>query len=88
MTLNVQLQLTPETIEVLRQRASAHGENLDVYISKLVAEEVQADSEAPHHVDSKSKDFGEWFKSWANRHPRVKHIIDDSRESIYAGCGE
>ncbi|MBL8812700.1 MAG: hypothetical protein JNM43_21220 [Planctomycetaceae bacterium] len=63
MTLNVQLQLTPETIEKLRQRASQHGEDLDVYISKLVAEEGQADSELRHRVGRKPRDLGEWSRA-------------------------
>ncbi len=33
----------------------------------------------------------EWVKNleeWAASHPRLDHVADDSRESIYAGCGE
>ena len=33
----------------------------------------------------------EWVQSleeWAASHPRLDHFVDDSRESIYAGCGE
>jgi hypothetical protein len=88
MTLNIQLQLPSEYVDELRRRASEHGENLDVYISHIVAEEVQAELGATRRNESNAKDFGEWFKAWADRHPRVNHIIDDSRESIYAGCGE
>jgi predicted DNA binding CopG/RHH family protein len=40
MTLSILLQLPPEYIDVLRQRASAQGQNLDAYISHIVAEEV------------------------------------------------
>lgn len=88
MTLNIQLQLPPEYIDALRQRASAQGENLDVYISHIIAEEVQAELGATRRHEDKAKDFGQWFRAWADRHPRVDHIIDDSRESIYTGCGE
>jgi len=88
MTLSILLQLPPEYIDVLRQRASAQGENLDAYISHIVAEEVQAELEAARGTADKANDFGQWFRAWADRHPRVDNIIDDSRESIYAGCGE
>jgi hypothetical protein len=88
MTLNIQLQLPSEYVDELRRRASEHGENLDVYISHIVAEEVQAELGATRRNGSNAKDFGEWFKAWADRHPRVNHIVDDSRESICAGCGE
>jgi predicted DNA-binding antitoxin AbrB/MazE fold protein len=33
----------------------------------------------------------EWVKAlreWAGSHSRVEHLVDDSRESIYAGRGE
>ncbi len=33
----------------------------------------------------------EWVKNleeWAASHPRLDRVLDDSRESIYAGCGE
>jgi hypothetical protein len=88
MTLNIQLQLPPEYIDALRQRASEHGENLDVYISQIVAEEVQAELGATRRNENKANHFGEWLKSWAERHPQLNHVVDDSRESIYAGCGE
>ena len=65
-----------------------HCGRKDTDFRQIVAEEVQAELGATRRNESNAKDFGEWFKAWADRHPRVDHIIDDSRESIYAGCGE
>ena len=28
------------------------------------------------------------FKAWAESHPKREIVIDDSRESIYVGCGD
>lgn len=28
------------------------------------------------------------FMAWADSHPPVYHFVDDSRESIYEGCGD
>ena len=39
-------------------------------------------------ANASSRDFGAWLRSWALQHPRLQRVVDDSRDSIYAGCGE
>ena len=88
MTLNIQLQLPAEYIDALRQHAAANGEDINAYVSHLITDHLQPDLASNRSSDVTSQDFGEWLKSWAERHPQLDHVVDDSRESIYAGCGE
>lgn len=88
MTLNVHLQLPPEYIAALQQHASATSGEIDTYVSEIVADSLQLEVEAARRKLTTQGTFGEWLKQWANRHPRLDHEIDISRESIYAGCGE
>ena len=77
MTLDIHLQLPPEYIDALRQHAAANGEDIDAYVSHLITDHLQSDATCTRRPNS-----------WAARHPQLQHVIDDSRESIYAGCGE
>lgn len=88
MTLDIHLQLPPEYIDALRQHAAANGEDINSYVSHLITDHLQPDLSSTRRTNGTPQDFGEWLKSWAERHPQLKHVVDDSRESIYAGCGE
>jgi len=88
MTLDIHLQLPPEYIDTLRQHAAANGEDISVYVSHLIADHLQPDVASSPKSNGTPQDFAEWLKSWAERHPQLNHVVDDSRESIYAGCGE
>ncbi|MBL8812799.1 MAG: hypothetical protein JNM43_21720 [Planctomycetaceae bacterium] len=88
MTLDVHLQLPPEYIDALRQHAAANGEDVSTYVSALITDHLQSDANFTRRSIGSPQDFDEWLNSWAERHPQLKHVIDDSRESIYAGCGE
>jgi hypothetical protein len=44
-----------------------------------------------HQSERRKKSADQWIKDlreWSNRHPRVAHFVDVSRESIYEGRGE
>jgi len=88
ITLDNHLQLPPEYIDALRQHAAASGEDLDACVSQIVADNLQAEITATRRSNGQPQNFGEWLKAWADRHPRLDHDIDDSRESIYADCVE
>jgi hypothetical protein len=85
MTLELQLQLPLEYIDALRKHAAANGENIDAYVSQLVVDSLQAEMEATRLTNTSQQSFGDWLQAWAERHPKLDHEIDDSRESIYAG---
>lgn len=45
----------------------------------------------PPATPATPKSAAEWIRSleeWSDSHPRVSHFVDDSRDSIYEGCGE
>ena len=88
MTLKVHLQLPSEYLAALQQHVAATGGEIDSYVSNIVADSLQPEVEAARRKQTSQGTFGEWLQRWANRHPRLDHEIDVSRESIYAGCGE
>ncbi len=88
MTLDIHLQLPPEYIDALRQHAAASGEDIDAYVSHLITDHLQSDATCTRRPNFAPQVFTQWLNSWAARHPQLQHGIDDSRESIYAGCGE
>jgi transcriptional regulator of nitric oxide reductase len=88
MTLDLHLQLPDEYVEALRQHAAASGECVDAYVSQLSAEHLQPDVASARPANASSRDFGAWLRSWALQHPQLQHVVDDRRDSIYAGCGE
>jgi len=57
-------------------------------VSEIVADSLQLEVEAARRKLTTQGTFGDWLKQWANRHSRLDHEIDISRESIYVGCGE
>lgn len=88
MTLNIELRLPSEFVEVLQQHVTASGEDVDSFVSDIVAESLQAEVESARQRQTRQGTFADWLKQWASRHPQLDRDIDISRESIYAGCGE
>ena len=84
--MNLTLNLTPEAEARLRDQAAQRGKSLETIALEAIDEKLSADAK-PN--DSLSKE--EWarrFDSWVASHRLVKHLVDDSRESIYEGRGE
>ena len=88
MTLNVHLLLPSEYVAALQQHVAETGGEIDAYVSEIVADSLQPEVEAARRKLTTQSTFGDWLRQWANRHPRLDHEIDISRQSIYAGCGE
>ena len=88
MTRDVHLQLPDEYVEALRRHVAASGECVDTDVSQLIAEHLQPDVASVQPANTSSRDFGAWLRSWALRHPRLQHVVDDRRDSISADCGE
>lgn len=90
MQLNVSLPAEIET--ALRRRAAAAGLDLETFVTNVVTEEVTEEvaeepTPKPRAARSSAK-YAERLKAWIDLHPVLDHVIDDSRESIYAGRGE
>ncbi len=86
--MNIDLRLPSEYVEVLQQHVAATGQDIDTLVTDIVADRLQAEVEYARSRKVNQGTFAEWLQEWANRHPRLEHDIDISRESIYAGCGE
>jgi hypothetical protein len=86
--MNIDLRLPSEYVEILQQHVAATGGDIDTLVSGIVADSLQAEVESARSKQISPGSFAEWLQQWANRHPRLEHEIDISRESIYAGCGE
>ncbi len=83
------IPLSPDKEAKLRERAAAAGKDVTEYVLQVVEDDLAA-TEPVAAPDSPEK-REQWQKdldAWAEGHPRLDSIADDSRDSIYAGRGE
>ncbi len=78
MKLNI--TIAPETEQALREQAA--GEDLSAYVGRLVEQIAQSVK------NRQPGEFAARMRAWSQLHPVRDQLIDDSREAIYAGCGE
>ena len=79
--MTVTLNLHPDALRRLREKAARQGQTLEAYLEKLALDSA----------DDTAAASAEWvtaWRTWAAGHDRLSHIADDSRESIYAERGE
>ncbi len=86
--MNVTLKFPPELESVLRRCAAAAGQDVNPFVQKIVAENLDLKTETTAVNRVSSGKFVELLESWIALHPVLDHAVDDSRESIYSGCGE
>ena len=83
------LPLSPEKEAKLRERAAAAGKDVTEYLLQVVEEDLAMTEPAAAPDSPQKRD--QWEKeldAWAEGHPRLDSVADDSRDSIYAGRGE
>jgi uncharacterized protein (DUF1778 family) len=87
--MNLQLTIPAEDEARLRERAAAAGKPVEEFVLDAVAEKL-ADSSAPKVAATplRGKDWQREFDALLAAAPKVAHVVDDSRESIYEGRGE
>lgn len=83
--MTVTLNLDPETVQRLSERAAARGQTLEGYLNQLAAEPsagdlIPAEQSPAQWIDA--------WRAWAASHSTLLTVADDSRESIYADRGE
>ena len=89
MTLSI--PLSAEVEARLRERAAADGKDVAEYVLSVVEEDLAMTGPAPSLVSDSPQQKDQWEKAldaWAAGHPRLDTMADDSRDSIYEGCGE
>ena len=84
MTLSI--ELPAEVEQELRRRADAAGEELAVFVLKLVTKSIN--TSCRRKPKRSAEEIARRLDAWTALHPVLDHAIDDSRESIYQGCGE
>ena len=83
--MNITLQFNAEVERKLQQAAALTNMTVEAYIQRLVEQSVGVIPKA------NTMPLEEWqaaFRAWIASHKPLPNEADDSRESIYAGCGE
>lgn len=84
--MTIQLELSPELESKIQHHAQIAGMDVDHFVLALVraglqfTETVEAAAEEPPCPPAEQ---AARFREWVENAPRVKHYVDDSRESIY-----
>ena len=85
--MNISISFPDEIENALRSGAAAVGVDIETFVKKIVTEQLADDRSNPKPGIS-PEEFAKRSAAWIRLHPVLDHAIDDSRESIYAGCGE
>jgi len=90
--MTVTIDLPPETEAKLREQAESKGARLEDYLGELAQQWATVNGTPPAPVSpveekTPAQRVAEWL-AWVDSHSHITAIADDSRESIYEGCGE
>ncbi len=87
MTLTI--ELTGEMEQRLHEQAAALGCDVRSFVERFLTENLSTDVSAVAPPRRRSPaEFRAQLEAIAHRHPGSTGLVDDSRESIYAGRGE
>lgn len=86
MTLHI--TLPPELEHAVRERALHAGLDVETFLTNVVKDELADDLATPRKRRMPHEEFQARLRKIIERHPISQHVVDDSRESIYAGRGE
>jgi hypothetical protein len=81
------LQLPAEIEAQLREQAAAVGKDPLGFILDALKDKLSA-SNGHKSPELSPQEWVQQWRDWAANHPKLPFEVDDSRESIYAGCGE
>ncbi len=86
--MNFSVQFSAEIEQALKRHAAQAGIDIPTFVQRIVTEQLTEESLPVPANDQSYEAFEKRFDAWIARHPVLDHEIDDSRESIYEGCGE
>ena len=86
MTLTI--ELTGDIEQRLQEQAAASGCDVPSYVRHLLADKLEEEPTVPPQPRRSHAEFMAKLREIGARHPGSNGRMDDSRESIYAGCGE
>ncbi len=84
--MKITIDLPPETEAQLRAQAVRQGAKLEDYLGELAKQWASAEPLRPEQKTPQQRLAD--FTAWVDSHAHITAVADDSRESIYAGCGE
>lgn len=84
--MSVTLNLSPQTVQRLRDQAAQSGETVEGFLERL-AEQSAAKVGGPADQRASQEWVAEW-RAWTAAHQRLSTVADDSRDSIYADRDE
>lgn len=88
--MTITVDFPAETEKQLQQRAAATGQDVASLIRQIVVDALTDTAADPprERVDRQSEQFRQHLEALIALHSPSQHVVDDSRESIYAGRGE
>lgn len=89
--MTLRIELSEQSEARLREYAKAAGKDLLAVVTEAINEKAAALEEEGGGEVRPVRNAEEWIaelRAWAASHPRIDAVVDDSRESIYAGRGE
>ena len=86
--MNLQIQVPANLEQALKLCASAAGKDVATFVVDALREELLLVELTLDVPNPSSSSFSDWLSKWRQRAPKTNQFVDDSRESIYAGCGE
>jgi predicted transcriptional regulator len=86
MTLTI--ELSSEIEQRLQAQAAAVGCDLSSFVQRLLTENLEDEVPIAGQPRRSAAEFMARLQAIMDRHPGSGGHLDDSRESIYAGCGE
>lgn len=84
--MNLRIEVPANLELLLKERAQQAGVAVESFVLQAVTDRL-AEAE-PTDSSMNAEEFSLWLQQWADRFPKLDYVVDDSRESIYAGRGE
>ena len=86
--MSIQVDFPADIEQTLQQRALAAGVDVATFVRAVVTEKLEEEMTTDTKQKSSHDEFARRLQSWVELHPVRENVVDDSRESIYAGRGE
>ena len=78
------LQISEQTLMQLKANADARRMSLDAYLQSLAAADAALATGSKSRQLAAIESFANGMGTWLRQHVPVGHVVNDSRESIYA----
>ncbi len=77
--MNLRIEVPANLELLLKERAQQAGVPVESFVLQAVTEHL-AETQA-HESTLNADEFSLWLRRWADRFPKLDHVIDDSRDS-------